>query len=638
MYAEIDFETRSAANLKKCGAWRYAEDPSTDILCLAYQIDHGEVELWVPGEAVPSDLAKAISGGAVVAAYGVHFESAIWHNIAHPRYGFPPIKPEQWKCIASKVAAHALPRKLADVAKALNLKEQKDMTGSRVMMKLAKPNKKGGWHEKKADLKAVYDYCIQDVITESAVDRSVRDLSKDEREIWRLDHKINTRGIAVDVELVNAALKMIEAHTEVLSKELTKLTDGQVTNATERDNLLFWLDMHGYPMQDMTKGTVAEMIKTAPAKFKRILEIRQETGKTSTAKYEAFRNALCKDGRVRNLLLYHGASTGRWSGMLVQPQNFPRDKFKDPEPYIQDVLSLSYEKFKAKHPRVLETLSKLLRPCFIASPGHTLHGGDYNAIEARIIFWLADESVGVKMFRDNIDIYIDLARQIYPGRKIEKGSEERNLGKQGILGAGFGMGHKKFIETCAKYDIVIDEATSKKVIEIYRDKYPRVVRFWYDQESAAIEAVKTGQMVKCGKILWGVNAGFLYCKLPSGRCLAYYQPKVAVGETPWGAKKMQLSYMAVNSVTRKWERERTYGGKIAENITQATARDLMTHAMLNGERKGYLQLLTVHDELITEKMNSLYADSLESIMVDLPGWANGLPVKAETWKGTRYVK
>lgn len=633
----IDFETRGKVDLRKRGAWRYSEDPDTDILCLAFKIDEGPIDLWVPGEAVPDELARAIRSGMAVAAYGVHFERAIWENIAVPRYGFPLIKSDQWTCVASKVAAHALPRKLADVAKALNLPEQKDMTGSRVMMKLAKPNKKGGWHEKKADLKTLYDYCVQDVATECAVDKAVRDLSKDERAIWQLDQKINTRGIAIDTELVSAALRMIEEHTEVLSKELTKLTDGQVTSATERDNLLFWLDMHGYAMEDMTKGTVAEALKSAPAKFKRILEIRQETGKTSTAKYEAFKNAVCKDGRVRNLLLYHGASTGRWSGMLVQPQNFPRDKFKDPEPVIIDVKTMTYKRFKEFYPNVLETLSKLLRPCFIASPGHTLYGGDYNAIEARVLFWLAGDEKALNTFRKGEDIYADLARIIYSCSEINK--EQRDLGKRGILGCGYGMGAKKFKATCDLWGSPISEELSERVVQAYRSRYYSVVRFWYDQESAAIEAVKTGRAVRCGKILWATHNGSLYCRLPSGRCLAYYDPKILNGETPWGEKKSQLSFMAVNSVTRKWERDRTYGGKIVENITQAVARDVMANAMLKCEVEGYKLLLSVHDELITERHDDDFAiDSLEDIMVDLPAWADGLPVKAETWSNRRYCK
>lgn len=632
----LDFETRGKVDLAKCGAWRYSEDPDTDILCLAFKIGDGPIDLWVPGEDLPRELTGKILYGDTVAAYGVHFERAIWENIAVPRYGFPPIKPDQWTCVASKVAAHALPRKLVDVAKALNLSEQKDMAGSRVMMKLAKPNKKGGWHGKAADLKTLYEYCVQDVAVECAVDRAVRDLSENERRIWRLDQKINTRGVAIDVELVNAALKLITQHTEALSKELTKLTNNQVTSATERDNLLFWLDMHGYPMEDMTKNTVAEHLKTAPVRFKRILQIRQETGKTSTAKYEAFKNAVCKDGRVRNLLLYHGASTGRWSGLLVQPQNFPRDKFKNPEPVIQDVKQLAYPRFKEKYPDVLGALSKLLRPVFVASPGHTLYGGDYNAIEPRVLFWLAGETQGTEKFRNGEDIYVDLARVIYQCDEVD--TAKRDLGKRGILGCGYGMGAKKFASTCATFGLDISPDLAERAVRVYRTRYYGVVRFWNDQESAAIEAVKTGRPVKAGRILWAVSRGYLFTRLPSGRCLSYCDPQVRLGETPWGEKKAQLSYMAVNPITRKWERDGTYGGKIVENITQAVARDVMAHAMLNAEDKGYRMLLSVHDELLTEKSDSVSATPLETIMCDLPKWADGLPVKAETWSGARYAK
>lgn len=275
-----------------------------------------------------------------------------------------------------------------------------------------------------------------------------------------------------------------------------------------------------------------------------------------------------------------------------------------------------------------------------------MHGGDYSAIEARVIFWLAGEEQGLRVFERGDDIYVDLAKVIYPGSEIDKA--KRDLGKRGILGCSYGMGHKKFKETCETFGLTIEQELAERVVQTYRQKYYPVVKFWYAQEAAAIEAVQTGRIVKCGKITWGVHGRFLYAKLPSGRCLSYFDPRIAIGETPWGEKKSQLSYMAVNSVTRKWERERTYGGKIAENLTQAVARDLMASAMLGAERRGYKMLLSVHDELIAEFPDSAkerriayYQDDtpdFEKIMTTKPEWAEGLPVNAEVWDGHRYEK
>ena len=639
--------------LKSSGIWRYAEHPSTSVLCMAYRIDDGEVKLWVPGETRPPELIAAIEAGKTVKAFNVSFEKAIWRNILIREFGFPDIPNMQWSCVAAKCAAQALPRKLEDVAKALSLSQLKDEEGKRIMMKMSKPRKetkgnKALWHETNKDFQTLFSYCRQDVEVESLLDREVRDLSPQEFKLWQLDQKINERGIMVDMPLVEAALKISGEYVSRLTAELPKLTNGEVESGGEIDRIMFWLNSNGVPMTDLTKDSVEELLKSNNLKsnVRRVLEIRQELGKTSVKKYAAIKNAVCSDGRLRNLLLYHGASTGRWTGMTVQPQNFPRNTIENTEEAIKVLKTGRLDAFQNHFPRVLDTLSSLLRSVFIASPGYTMHGGDYSAIEARVIFWLAGEEQGLRVFERGDDIYVDLAKVIYPGSEIDKA--KRDLGKRGILGCGFGMGHKKFKDTCETFGQIIEQELAERVVQTYRQKYYPVVKFWYAQEAAAIEAVQTGRIVKCGKITWGVHGRFLYARLPSGRCLAYFDPRIAVGETPWGEKKSQLSYMAINSVTRKWERERTYGGKIAENLTQAVARDIMAHAMVNAERRGYQILMSIHDELLSEFPDNakdyrvhLYDDEpspFQKIMTTKPEWAEGLPVNAETWDGPRYEK
>ncbi len=620
---------------------------------MAYRIDDGEVKLWVPGETRPPELIAAIEAGKTVKAFNVSFEKAIWRNILIREFGFPDIPNMQWSCVAAKCAAQALPRKLEDVAKALSLSQLKDEEGKRIMMKMSKPRKetkgnKALWHETNKDFQTLFSYCRQDVEVESLLDREVRDLSPQEFKLWQLDQKINERGIMVDMPLVEAALKISGEYVSRLTAELPKLTNGEVESGGEIDRIMFWLNSNGVPMTDLTKDSVEELLKSNNLKsnVRRVLEIRQELGKTSVKKYAAIKNAVCSDGRLRNLLLYHGASTGRWTGMTVQPQNFPRNTIENTEEAIKVLKTGRLDAFQNHFPRVLDTLSSLLRSVFIASPGYTMHGGDYSAIEARVIFWLAGEEQGLRVFERGDDIYVDLAKVIYPGSEIDKA--KRDLGKRGILGCGFGMGHKKFKDTCETFGQIIEQELAERVVQTYRQKYYPVVKFWYAQEAAAIEAVQTGRIVKCGKITWGVHGRFLYARLPSGRCLAYFDPRIAVGETPWGEKKSQLSYMAINSVTRKWERERTYGGKIAENLTQAVARDIMAHAMVNAERRGYQILMSIHDELLSEFPDNakdyrvhLYDDEpspFQKIMTTKPEWAEGLPVNAETWDGPRYEK
>jgi DNA polymerase len=644
MAIHIDFETRSGEQLKSSGVWRYSEHPSTSVLCMGYRIDDGPVRIWVPGESRPPELLAALASGKVVKAYNVSFEKSIWRNIMIREFGFPDIPNSQWSCVAAKCAAQALPRKLEDAAKALSLSQLKDEEGKRTMMKLSKPRKetkhnKALWHETNRDYQTLFSYCKQDVEVESLLDKEIRDLSADEFQIWQLDQTINERGIRVDMDLVDAALKIAGEYTTRLTAELPKLTNGEVSSGGEVERIMMWLNDNGVPMVDLTKDSVETILKDdkLPQNVRRVLEIRQELSKTSTKKYAAIKNAVCKDGRLRNLLMYHGASTGRWTGMTVQPQNFPRNELKDTASAIKAAKSGSLWVFESAYPDVMTTLSFLLRSVFVATPGYTMHGGDYSAIEARVLFWLAGETAGLKVFESNQDIYVDLAKVIYVSGEIDKA--KRDLGKRGILGCGYGMGKKKFKETCENFGLIIDEVMAERVVATYRDKYYPVVRFWYDQEAAAIKAVETGQVVKCGKIVWGKHGRFLYARLPSGRCLAYFDPRIVIGETPWKEKKSQLSYMAVNSVTRKWERERTYGGKIAENLTQAVARDLMAYSMKYAELMGYEGLLSVHDELITEILDSKSCRlDFEKVMTTKPEWADGLPIKAEVWSGERYSK
>ena len=504
MSIHIDFETRSAVDLKKSGVWRYAEDASTSILCLAYKIDQGDIQLWVPGELNPPELIAAIKERKTVKAYNVAFEQAIWKKILSPYFGFPDIPSDQWSCVAAKCAAQSLPRKLEDAAQALDLDQKKDISGKRVMLKLSKPRKltkrnRALWHETNQDYQSLFSYCRQDVEVESLLDKKVRDLNPYEFKIWQLDQKINSRGIKVDMDLVNCALRLSGEYSAALTEELTKITGNEVTGGMELDKIMFWLQNNGISMLDLTKDSVSAALKNEQLnpKIKRVLEIRQELSKTSTKKYAAIQNAVCSDGRLRNLLMYHGASTGRWTGMTVQPQNFPKSTFKNTSQALSCVKRGNLEIFKKYYPDVMGSLSMLLRSVFIPDKGYTMHGGDYSAIEARVLFWLADEKQGLRIFNQGEDIYVDLAKVIYASQDIDK--SKRELGKRGILGCGYGMGAKKFKDTCETFGLVISEELANRVVTSYRDKYYSVVRFWYSQESAAIEAIKTGKLVRCGK-------------------------------------------------------------------------------------------------------------------------------------------
>ena len=640
----LDFETRSTVGLKACGAARYAEDPSTDVLCMAYAINDLPVQLWLPGEDCPKELRYYINYGMTVEAHSAFFERMIWKHVLVPKYDFPAIKPDQWRCSAARAAALALPRSLEGAGAALGLSIQKSQEGKRIMLKLCKPDSKGKWHNDAADFHTLYQYCKQDVEAERALSQAIPDLSPKELLVWQLDQKINERGIKVDLEAVDASLKIIEQYTERLLAEFRELVGGTIETTGQRDRIIAWLKEEGVHIEGLRKNDVIDILEDqvrllGQDKARRVLEIRQALSKTSTAKYQALKNCACKDGRIRDTLMYHGASTGRWTGKSIQPQNLPKNVQKiQLDTYFRILKTHPTDIFEFCYPETMDSLSSSIRGSFIPSTGASFIGGDYGAIEARVLFWLAGEEKGLRMFREGQDLYKDLASTIYgvPVKDITK--EQREMGKRAILGAGYGLGAEKFMETAkafARLDISKEMAT--RVIQAYRAKYSTVVRLWIYQECAMREAVASWQPVTHGRITWLRKDLFLKCQLPSGRYLSYYDPKIEVRKTPWGENKAVVTYMAVNSVTKKWERDSTYGGKIVENLTQAIARDIIAEAMLRVEAKGYEIVLSVHDEILAEKKCG-DPKELEKLMVIQPTWGKDIPLKAECWTGGRYSK
>lgn len=646
----LDFETRSECDIFKAGAWVYSADPSTSVLCMAYAVDDGEVALWTPDSSFPIDqwLQQKIDEGHTFEAHNAFFEKSIWQNVMAPRYGWPIIPEDQWACSAAQAAAHSLPRALGKCGEALGLKTLKSDVGRRVMLKMCKPRraKKSEdpngvyWHEDAEDFKTLYAYCIDDVKAERAISQTLMPLNQTEREVWKLDQRINLRGVRIDMDAVKAAIHIAGEHKTQSEGKLAELTGGIVMAASETLRIKAWVEDQGVPLTNMTKGTVTAVLDTLiPQDVRDVLTIRQQGSKTSISKYQALLHATAKDDRVRDLLMYCGAGTGRWSGKLVQPQNLPRNKFKDDlELYFEVLKEKNYWGFELCYPEVMDTLSHCIRPCFISSEGEDFFGGDYSAIEPRVLFWLCGQEDGLEMFRNDEDIYLNLANIIYKTDNLTKANtEERMLGKQAVLGCGYGMGAPKFQVTCEGYGMDVSEEVAKSAVDTYRTSFHEVPTLWHEQERAAMMAVSTGKSVRCGKILWAVHESFLFCKLPSGRCIAYYQPAIQDVKTPWGAVRKALTYMNQNSMTRKWERCSTYGGKLVENMTQGIARDIMAEAMLRCEDAGYKIVLTVHDELLTERSGGSVVE-FEELMSANPPWADGLPTVVEGWSGKRYLK
>jgi len=647
----IDFETRSEVDIKKSGAWVYSLHPSTEILCLAvkYRDDSDPAIVYTDIEKMTrqtSLLWQAIEEGAKVEAHNAFFEKAIWHNIMVKRYGWPEIKPEQWRCSASVAAYHALPRSLGGAGKILGLSTIKDDEGKRVMLQLSKPKPRvGGFFEQQEypeKFQTLYDYCKSDVEAEYAIANKLGGLPNRELKVWQLDQKINERGVHIDIDAVNKSLKILGEYSEKLEKELDILTEGKITTVGQRARILEWCKERGEELPGLTKADVEQALKTVKdAKVKRVLEIRQALSKTSTAKYEAMKNSTAPDGRIRDVLMYHGASTGRWSGKLVQFQNLPRGSIKDMATAIKLIKQGSASSIEMLTDDVMGFMSSAIRGMVCAPQGKKLLVADFAAIEARVLGWLAGSEKMLNQFRNGEDLYKDMASNIYRVDVKDVTAEQRQLGKAAILGAGYGMGAPKFYETCLSWGIKVHEGLAKTAINTYRQTYHHVRQLWYDQEKAAHTAVRTGNRVECGKTIWFMQDDFLKCQLPSGRCLHYYKPELKMKQNDWG-ESIELSYLAEKM--GKAFRNGTYGGKLVENITQAVARDLMADAMLRIEDEGFNIVLSVHDELVAEVPNNVQwhnKNPLEwfcNLMAATPNWAKDCPVAAEGWEGINYKK
>ncbi len=712
--ATVDFESRSARSLRTTGAWRYSIDPSTDILCLAFRLAHWEKDrtgLWHPafphlGIEEPEDfsdileLVQWVQSGGLLEAHNVWFERCMWGNILAPRFGFPVVPREQWRCSAAKAAAYTLPRGLDDAADALHLKLSKDPAGAKLIQRLSKPRKsrkkerelwaKQGlqppavlWHESKDEFERFWAYCQQDVLVEEAVSEALDDLNPLETRIFLMDQKINDRGFQLDRQAVTTALSLIAEENAKLNTELAEVTDGYVAAATKRADMKVWFASEGLDLNDTQGATLDAVLldSSLSVRARRAVELMRALGRSSTAKYQRMLDWAGADFRIRGGLLYHGASTGRWSGSGVQPHNFPKLSPKpvgqekdDPEDmnHLWDALTSEERDFIVTHYKgVMEALSAGLRGAIVAPPGRQLYVADFASIEARVLLWLAEDEDGLQLFRNHEDVYCDMASSIYgyPTNKKDHPTE-RGMGKIAILGLGYQMGPSKFTDTCAKFGITIaadvycqecgrgtrehgkethpfvytdgdeDVTTSVKVVNAYRTKYWRVKQCWYDQEAAAIAAVQTRQPVQCYNVRWVYRAPFLFCELPSGRRLTYPEPRVKETIMPWGASKPVLSYMGVDPRTRQWKRQTVYGGLLVENIVQAESRDLMAEGMLRAEKTGIYELvLSVHDELVAEaEKGQGSVKEFEALMSKCPRWATGCPVEAEGWTGKRYRK
>lgn len=688
---KVDFETYSDAPLKgkdSVGAWRYAEDPSTEILCLGYRFlgDKGDPSIWWPDQPFPQEIIEHIKAGYAVSAHNAQFEIAIWTRQLNEKLGIP--MPKFWIDTMASCAYRALPLSLEDAGEVLNLEVKKDKRGKFLLDKLAKPQKVS----KKQPLKRIKtpelikelgDYCKNDVVTEEELAKKIGDLPLSEYKLWILDQKINKRGVFIDREAVLKAMDLVQNVSKNLEAELSNIINIQDSNGNvlpvtgkQTEVIRAWCNNNGCNIPNMQAETVEQTLKHdwLSPEVRRALEIRQSLSKSSVSKLNKFHHCVCNDGRIRGLLQYHGAGTGRWSGRLVQPQNFPRGSVKSDksvssadlmEIMIQSIKTNDAESISAFVGNPLDVVSSSLRGMIQAEKGNKLFVADFSAIEARVLMWLAECHDGINAFviqdtTGGTDIYCEMAQTVYQKPINKKDNPvERHLGKTLILGCGYQMsGSKLLIQSeadLARVGIKLTPQEADKYVSLYRDKYEEVPQLWRGLEQAAVECVQTRKRTGYKKIWFEYvvdKAGpWLTLILPGGEKLWYYKPFVEPRTIPFIDKitgeratftKDNLSFWGKDSKKGgTWSVVSTYGGMLTENAVQAIARNLLVSGMWRCEQNGYPIVLTVHDEVVSERPDDGKGSykELESILSGpLPPWAKGCPVAAEGWEGYRYRK
>ena len=639
----IDLESFSDVDLIKCGVYAYADSPAFEILLFAFSFDGGETQIidLAQGESLPAEVVDAIFDVSVTkTAYNANFERTCLSK-HFGRY----LPPESWHCSAVQAAMLALPRSLEDVGRVLGLDEQKMKEGKELIRYFCvpcKPTKANGGRTRNLPCHApekwelFKTYCKRDVDVEKSIRRKLHKfpIPESEMELYRLDQRINDRGVLVDMGLVRQAIACERLHKEVVTKRAYELTGLENPNSVAQ--LKGWLGDKGMEAESLSKKAVADMIAETDGEVEELLRLRLLMAKTSVKKYEAMERSVCSDGRVHGLLQFYGANrTGRFAGRLVQIQNLPQNHLPDLELARELVKQGRFEDIELLYDSTPNVLSELIRTAFIPKPGCRFVVADFSAIEARVMGWLSGEEWVLDVFRGDGKLYEMTASRMFgiPMSEIGKGSPERAKGKVASLSCQYG-GSTNGLISMGALDMGLTEDELPPLVAAWRKANPHMVQFWWDVDAAAIKAVTEKQKTKVGKIIFEYKSGILFITLPSGRKLSYVKPRMAVNK--FG--RDGLTYEGI-SENKKWSRIETYGPKLVENIVQGTARDLLAEAMLRVEKKGYPIVMHCHDEIIAEvPEGSGSVDEMCEIMAIQPEWAEGLPLRADGYSCSFYQK
>ena len=639
----LDLETYSSAPLPKCGVYRYCDAPDFEILLFSYAFDDESVQTvdLASGNVLPQEVISALEDpGIIKVAYNAQFE-----RVCLSRYLGHWLDPHQWRCTMVMAAYLTLPGRLADAAVALGTTEKKMEEGKDLIRYFSvpcKPTKTNGGRTRNlpADAPekwAVYrQYNAQDVETERAIRKALEKfpLPEQEWELYALDQQINDRGVRVDKKLVKNAIAVDAVFAQAACQRAKELTG--LENPGSVNQLKAWLADQDIPMESLARKIVQEKAAQTNGIVAELLNLRLELSKTSVKKYEAMARCVCRDGRVHGLLQFYGANrTGRWAGRLVQAQNLPQNHLPDLDLAREIVKTGDEELLDTLYASVPGTLSELIRTAFIPKDGCRFLVADFSAIEARVLAWLANEEWVLEEFRGKGKIYEATASRMFhiPQESIVKGNpnyEYRQKGKQATLSCGYGGGVGALKAMGAK----MPEEEMQPLVDAWRAANPNIVAFWSALDRAARTVIRKKTSARVGKVTLYWQDDKMFMRLPSGRNLCYQSPHFT--ENRFGSDA--IGYYAPNAAGQRVVQE-TFGGKLAENATQAIARDILAHALLTLEKNGYPVIFHVHDEAVIEM--SIGQGALEEacrLMAIAPNWAEELPLRADGYECMYYRK
>lgn len=649
----VDVETFSRVNIKTQGAARYAEDESTKLLVMKYSFNDDPIQTYLPElnflgdySDFPKEILYRIKHGYKLTAFNLFFEWSIFFKVLG-------IKLDLNDCYCTQAAAayNALPLDLDTCGFALGLgeKDRKDKAaGTRLINLMCVPDKEGNEYNKPDydhQLGKLSDYCHQDVVAERAIFKRVRLMSTEEYRIWQIDQRMNQRGIKVDRAATEASIQLRNKLVSAENRKVKILTDGELAGTSKTAKVKsYCTEQLGYKLKSYDAPYLEKVLKDskAPELVKSIIKSRLKTGKTSLTKYNALLKCICSDDHLRGLLQYHAAAPGRWGGRLFQPQNLPRPTFDETYIFIDNLINNAHEMNELLFGDLFTGLQTCIRSMLIPEPGQIFFVSDYSAIEARVLAWLAGEESKLDVFRTHGRIYEHTASLIYKKALEDVTYDERFVGKTGELSLGFGGGAKAYIKMAAKYGIEgLTKKYAEKIKEDWRRVNPKIVSLWKESENKAKAAIRHPgkKFTVREKFTYLMHKGHLYCQLPSGRVITYRDASLERCMMPWGEMGIQIRYYGRDTYTHKWTKLKSYGGHLAHNATQGTARDLMANALINIDASAdFTPVLTVHDEIISGGDPSIDIEEYDALMLDLPDWAKDIPVTCQGDKMQRYGK